>query len=167
MGRYFTIAVCQHSPAGHSQVLALTMTVGLLLLTFFGCANFLCARFMVPLTIPLLSTFKTDSTLTTFGRHALPLVDRVILPINVSFCAFRTVTCMISATGSGYEPTGDYVSFVGCLTFFPGLTTNPVTHPKSLLPRVRALPSRAGIVSANGTAFLVVNKLFGGAIVTG
>lgn len=59
----------------------------------------------------------------------------VLLPINVDFCAFRTLDCAVSMCRRGVGPARSVITFFTFVDFFPRLITNPVRETARLLPR--------------------------------
>lgn len=115
-------------------------------LTIFGCAKVVARALGV---LPFLGVPRL----------------RVDLPVNVDFCAFRAVDCIVSICHSSTPISGGFVGFNACITLFPRLVTNPVIHCHSITRRLMG-HHRALRVFAENMGLFVIN-LTGGMVVTG
>lgn len=119
---------------------------GLNLLKCFGCSGFFVR-----------ATGKLNLS--------VPRVQGLVLPLTVSFCAFRRVDCLtkVFARGKGAR---DFLQCFLFIVFFPRLVTNPVMGPRRVVPRFEQLGFKLGTqgLSLNVAVFTV--NLFGGTIVT-
>lgn len=131
---------------GTGQSLIFTVAMGVILLIFFGCFKFLMRDAG--------ALFKVD----------VPC-ERLTLPVKVSFCAFRRVSCVISMCQNGMGTRRDLMGCTLCMSVFPRLITKPVIYCKSVRGRLATEGvSKEGL---KRKTVLFVVKLTGGTILTG
>ncbi len=97
--------------------------------------------------------FNTD---VTFGNFTLPL--------NVSFCAFRVLSCAVSICHNRTKIRGSCCGFLLCIAVFPRLITKPVIHCISVRGRVRR--ERAATADFRCKIVHFARNVFGGVVLS-
>ncbi|MCL4123724.1 UNVERIFIED_CONTAM: hypothetical protein GTU68_059105 [Idotea baltica] len=70
-----------------------------------------------------------------FGSNIAPNTLDIILPVGISFYTFQTLSYTIDVYKRKLEPTGDIISFLAFVSFFPQLVAGPIERASNLLPQ--------------------------------
>lgn len=167
------VAVTMHRlerAASRRRLLALAVTLNLLPLAYFKYAQFGARQALwvwVRLGLDLEGWFPV-----------LDALDRVILPVGISFFTFQALTYVIDVYRRLMPPTERWIDFALYLAFFPQLVAGPIVRARDLVPQLQRLAvpvsldtGRAAglilgglfkkIVIANALASLIVDPVFG------
>lgn len=101
--------------------LMLSLFVNLGLLCFFKYYNFFTDSFVQAFTF-LGFQFKASRL-------------NIILPVGISFYTFQTLSYTIDIYKKKLNPTKDFISFMGFVSFFPQLVAGPIEKASELLPQ--------------------------------
>ena len=102
------------------SILGVLLGVGLLL--FFKYLNFFADSF-----VTLLSRIGLKVSWTTLN---------IILPVGVSFYAFKLISYIIEVHRAHIEPCKDFIQFGTYIAFFPTILSGPIDRPNSFLPQL-------------------------------
>lgn len=133
-------------PKGTGTTLVISLYKGLTVLKFFGCASFIVKD--------VGSVAKTKLSLL-----------RVTLPVKVSFCAFRAVSCAVSICHKRITTRGGVLAFTACMALFPRLVTKPVIRCGAI--RGRLVREGIALRSFSRKTFHFSINLTGGILLTG
>lgn len=106
-----------------SQLTALGVVLGLVLLLYFKYLNFFGES-----VAELLTAIGLKTTWTTLN---------IIVPVGVSFFTFKLISYVIEIHREHIEPSRDIVEFATYIAFFPTLLAGPIDRPNSFLPQLR------------------------------
>lgn len=85
-----------------------------------------------------------------------PLVD-VVVPLGISFFTFQAVSYLVEVRREVLTP-GTLLEVATWISFFPTITSGPITRASELLPQLRRPPDR--LVEANRAVWLILRGLF-------
>jgi alginate O-acetyltransferase complex protein AlgI len=75
------------------------------------------------------------------GWHgSVPILESLVLPLGLSFIAFRSLSYVIDVYRGTIEPTRRFVDYLTFVAFFPTIIAGPLARAKDLLPQFRAQP---------------------------
>jgi alginate O-acetyltransferase complex protein AlgI len=75
------------------------------------------------------------------GWHgSLPIFENLVLPLGLSFIAFRSLSYVIDVYRGTIEPTRRYLDYLTFVAFFPTIVAGPLARAKDLLPQFQAQP---------------------------
>src|SRR5437016_6464786 len=75
------------------------------------------------------------------GWHvSVPIFENLVLPLGLSFIAFRSLSYVIDVYRGTIEPTRRFVDYLTFVAFFPTIIAGPLARAKDLLPQFRAQP---------------------------
>src|SRR5712691_1342808 len=76
------------------------------------------------------------------GWHgSVPILENLVLPLGLSFIAFRSLSYVIDVYRGTIEPTRRFVDYLTFVAFFPTIIAGPLARAKDLLPQFRARPN--------------------------
>jgi len=76
------------------------------------------------------------------GWHvSTPVFQNLILPLGLSFIAFRSLSYVIDVYRGTTKPTHRFVDYLTFVAFFPTIIAGPLARAKDLLPQFRTRPS--------------------------
>ena len=73
-------------------------------------------------------------------HHSLPIFENLVLPLGLSFIAFRSLSYVIDIYRQTIEPTRRYVDYLTFVAFFPTIIAGPLARAKDLLPQFQSQP---------------------------
>jgi D-alanyl-lipoteichoic acid acyltransferase DltB (MBOAT superfamily) len=103
------------------SLLWLSVFINLGFLGFFKYYNFFIDNFIMAFSF--------------FGQDIKPNTLNIILPVGISFYTFQTLSYTIDVYRRKLAPTGDVVSFLAFVSFFPQLVAGPIERATNLLPQ--------------------------------
>jgi alginate O-acetyltransferase complex protein AlgI len=115
--------------------LAWSIVINLSLLFYFKYAYFLADSIS-----PILGTHWNpghvlgDLANTTFGTSFR--VDRILLPVGISFYTFQTMSYALDVYRKDVEPVRSLVDFGFFVSFFPQLVAGPIVRAKEFIPQI-------------------------------
>ena len=124
------------------SVLISAVVVNLLLLAFFKYAGFLFVQGFHPLAVIFCRHFGSIEALLDFEDQVLPLIERIVLPIGISFYTFQAIAYVADVASGKFRPAASLLDFTNYLLFFPKLCAGPIVRPGDLVPQMETLPSR-------------------------
>ena len=75
------------------------------------------------------------------GWHSsLPIVETLVLPLGLSFIAFRSLSYVIDVYRGTIEPTRRFLDYLTFVAFFPTIIAGPLARAKDLLPQFNLKP---------------------------
>ncbi len=123
------------SPTRKKWLLALTITLNLLLLSYFKYAY-----------------FYIDNINHLFGTHFTPVnyfaqiinifsgshfdIDKIILPVGISFYTFQTLSYSIDVYRGELKPVDRFLDFGFYVSFFPQLVAGPIVRASEFIPQI-------------------------------
>ena len=72
---------------------------------------------------------------------SLPVVANLVLPLGLSFIAFRSLSYVIDVYRGTIEPTRRFVDYLTFVAFFPTIIAGPLARAKDLLSQLQLRPS--------------------------
>lgn len=79
--------------------------------------------------------FLTDLVNGLAGTH-LTIVDRIILPVGISFFIFQAVSYIVDVRRGRVEPVRNFLDFGFYLSFFPQLVAGPIVRASEFIPQI-------------------------------
>ena len=141
-------------------LLVTAVTANLLLLAFFKYSGFLFTQVFHPLAVLCCRPFGAIEALLDFEDNILPFVERIILPIGISFYTFQAIAYVADVASGKSRPAASLLDFANYLAFFPKLCAGPIVRPADLIPQMESLPSRSVEINAGRAATLILGGLF-------
>jgi D-alanyl-lipoteichoic acid acyltransferase DltB (MBOAT superfamily) len=85
-------------------------------------------------------------------------IDRIILPVGISFYTFQTLSYTIDIYRKRLEPVKNFVDFGFYVSFFPQLVAGPIVRAKDFLPQIRQ-PYNLSKYQFGLAVFMILNGL--------
>jgi len=127
---------------------------------FFKYTRFLFVDVVLPLARPLFAQIGGMDLFTDGVDEVLPLIDRIILPVGVSFFTFQALSYVADVYKREIRPAASSLDFANYLAFFPQLVAGPIVRACDLLPQMEQMPGRATAIEANRAVLLILIGLF-------
>ena len=157
-------AACLIASAANARrrrsVLVAAVVVNLVLLAFFKYAGFLFMQGFHPLAVVFCRNFGSIDALLDFEDQILPFIERIVLPIGISFYTFQAIAYVADVASGIFRPAASLLDFANYLLFFPKLCAGPIVRPGDLIPQMEVLPSRETQIDTGHAATLVLGGLF-------
>lgn len=102
------------------------------------------------------ATFLADNYNTLFDAHFT--VEKVILPVGISFYTFQSMSYIIDIYRRELKPTKNILDYMFFVSFFPQLVAGPIVRASEFIPQIYAKLhlSRADV---NQALFLIIGGL--------
>lgn len=136
------------------------IAVNLAILAFFKYAGFLFMQGFHPLAVVCCRPFGAVESLLDFEDAVLPFIERIVLPIGISFYTFQAIAYVADVASGKFRPAASLLDFANYLAFFPKLCAGPIVRPSDLIPQMESLPSRATPIDNGRAATLILGGLF-------
>ena len=122
-------------PINKKLFLALSITINLLILTYFKYTNF----FVDNINIILGTDFKpinifADLTNILTGSHFE--INKILLPVGISFYTFQTISYSIDIYRNKVKPVTNILDFGFYVSFFPQLVAGPIVRAAEFIPQL-------------------------------
>ena len=127
------------SKAKTMKLALLTLSVGLnlLILGYFKYAYFITDS----INYIFNSSFEVNHWLAEWGnslsRSTYFTVDKIILPVGISFFTFQTITYCVDIYREKLKPVKSVIDFGFFVTFFPQLVAGPIVRAGDFIPQTR------------------------------
>jgi alginate O-acetyltransferase complex protein AlgI len=138
-------------------LLAYSLIINLGLLCYFKYAYFFTNSYN--------QLFHTDNevinVLAQWSNNAVGTgfdIDRIILPVGISFYTFQTLSYTIDIYRRRLEPVKKFVDFGFYVSFFPQLVAGPIVRAKDFLPQIRQ-PYSLSKYQFGLAVFMILNGL--------
>lgn len=132
----------------------------LLVLGIFKYTSFLFTKFMVPLAVPLCARFGTTDQLISLQEQVLPFIERIVLPVGISFYTFQALSYVVDVYRGHIKPARHVIDFVNYLAFFPQLVAGPIVRASDLLPQMEDLPGYNTPINTGRAGTFILIGLF-------
>lgn len=124
-------------PGGRKAIMILCIAADLLILVYFKYAYFL-----VDLVNGLFGTeFAVHDLFAEIGNKVagkeIFSVDRIILPVGISFFTFQAISYIMDIRRRRIEPVRNFLDFGFYLSFFPQLVAGPIVRASEFIPQIR------------------------------
>ena len=139
---------------------AWTVSANLLILVIFKYTDFLWTRLCVPLAIPLCTAFGTTEQLLTLQENILPFIERIVLPVGISFYTFQALSYVVDVYWRKTPVANSVWDFANYLAFFPQLVAGPIVRAADLLPQMSKFPDWSVRIDTGRAATLILGGLF-------
>ena len=73
-----------------------------------------------------------------FAGSEIMCVDKIVLPIGISFYTFQTMSYSLDIYRGDLKPTHNILDFATFVTFFPQLVAGPIVRAKDFIPQINA-----------------------------
>jgi len=141
---------------GYYHLAFLAVAIGLSTLTYFGAKLISCAKtekrqslwFNISVILNLLAlggfkyiVFIQDNILQLIGGFGLdlpPLVNKVFLPLGISFYVFQSISYLIEVYWEEQEVEENYFDFMLYMLFFMKFISGPIERPQDFLPQIKS-----------------------------
>ena len=147
-------------PARARRAVAWTVAGNLLILAVFKYTGFLFTRALVPLAVPVCGWLGTTEQLITLQEHVLPFIERIVLPIGISFYTFQAISYVVDVHARKTPPAASLLDFTNYLAFFPQLVAGPIIRAPDLLPQMETFPGWGARIDTGRAATLILGGLF-------
>lgn len=97
------------------------------------------------------------SALDRIGVSIEPTLVQVVLPLGISFFTFQAISHLIEVRRGVIGP-GSLLEVAAWLSFFPTISSGPITRASELIPQLREAPERR--IDANRAFGLILRGLF-------
>ena len=136
-----------------------TVVGNLLVLALFKYTGFLFAKAFVPLAVPIYSWLGTTEQLISLQETVLPFIDRIVLPIGISFYTFQAISYVVDVHMRKSPPAESLLDFTNYLAFFPQLVAGPIIRAPDLLPQMEKIPGWGMRIDTGRAATLILGGL--------
>ncbi len=136
------------------------VAANLLVLGVFKYAGFLFTRCFVPLAVPLFTRFGTTEQLIELQLRTLPFIERIVLPVGISFYTFQALSYVVDVYRGRIAPARRVIDFANYLAFFPQLVAGPIVRAADLLPQMESLPGRNTPIHTGRAGTFILMGLF-------
>jgi alginate O-acetyltransferase complex protein AlgI len=91
------------------------------------------------------------------GWHSsLPILENLVLPLGLSFIAFRSLSYVIDVYRGTIESTRRFVDYLTFVAFFPAIIAGPLARAKDLLPQFQAQPKLSNEEGAQALFLIII-----------
>ncbi len=142
------------------SLLVAAVTANILLLAFFKYAGFLFMQGFHPLAVVFCRQFGDIEALLDFEDRILPFIDRIVLPIGISFYTFQAIAYVADVASGKFRPAASLLDFANYFIFFPKLCAGPIVRPADLIPQMETLPASTAPIDTGRAATLILGGLF-------
>lgn len=170
-GFYFTLllfTICSDFTIGHllniskklflrRLLLAISVTTNLFILAYFKYAYFFTDSFnsLFHTNYEVLNYFSMfKSTFTGTGS----LIDRIILPVGISFYTFQAISYTTDIYKKKISPLNNLFDFGFYVSFFPQLVAGPIVRASEFIPQMFK-PFKLSGYQFGGAVFMILNGL--------
>jgi D-alanyl-lipoteichoic acid acyltransferase DltB (MBOAT superfamily) len=148
------------TPRTRRRWVAWAVAANLLTLAVFKYTGFLFANLLVPLAVPLCARFGTTEQLVGLQEHVLPVIEKIVLPVGISFYTFQALSYVVDVYWRKTRVAGSALDFANYLAFFPQLVAGPIVRASDLLPQMAVLPGWAARLDTGRASTLILGGLF-------
>ena len=110
------------------RAVTLGVAANLLVLGVFKYAGFLVFHVFVPLAVPVCARLGTTGQLIHLQEQVLPFIDRIVLPVGISFYTFQALSYVVDVYRRKTRPARHVIDFANYLAFFPQLVAGPIVR---------------------------------------
>ena len=118
-------------------LLSLSVALNLLILGYFKYAYFITDS----INYIFNAGFEVNHWLAEWGnslsRSTYFTVDKIILPVGISFFTFQTITNCVDIYRDKLKPVNSVIDFGFFVTFFPQLVAGPIVRAGEFIPQTR------------------------------
>ncbi|MDY0103382.1 MAG: MBOAT family O-acyltransferase [Lentimicrobium sp.] len=118
-------------------LLSFSLALNLLILGYFKYAYFITDS----INYIFNSSFEVNHWLAQWGnslsRSTYFTVDKIILPVGISFFTFQTITYCVDIYRDKLKPVKSVIDFGFFVTFFPQLVAGPIVRAGEFIPQTR------------------------------
>lgn len=157
----FFIAKAIHKseiPWKRKFLLAYSLIINLGLLCYFKYAYFFTDSYN--------QIFHTENSVFNYFAHWANgytgshfRIDKIILPVGISFYTFQTLSYTIDIYRKKLEPVTNFFDFGFYVSFFPQLVAGPIVRAKDFIPQIRQ-PFNLTKYQFGLAVFMILNGLF-------
>ncbi len=150
------------SKAGSKAVklllVSLSVALNLFILSYFKYAYF----FVDSVNYLFGTDYQVSHWLAEMGNRVQSVnyfsVDKIILPIGISFYLFQTITYCVDIYRGKLEPLKSIFDFGLFVTFFPQLVAGPIVRAGDFIPQIHR-PTVISVQDFNSGTFLILKGL--------
>jgi D-alanyl-lipoteichoic acid acyltransferase DltB (MBOAT superfamily) len=117
-------------------ILFISMFINLFVLAYFKYAYFFTESFNALFETKYVFFNHFAQWTNTFWGEELLCVDRIILPVGISFFTFQTMSYTIDIYRRQLTPVKNIVDFGFFVTFFPQLVAGPIVRASEFIPQM-------------------------------
>ncbi|GAB1404591.1 MAG: MBOAT family protein [Lentimicrobiaceae bacterium] len=118
-------------------LLSLSVTLNLVILGYFKYAYFLTDS----INYIFNTSYQVNHWLAEWGnslsRSSYFTVNKIILPVGISFFTFQTITYCVDIYREKLQPVRSVIDFGFFVTFFPQLVAGPIVRAGEFIPQTR------------------------------
>ena len=149
----------QQNPAIRKLLCGISVVVNLGLLCYFKYAYFFTDSYN--------QIFHTEHKVFNYFAHwgnslfdGTPFrVDKILLPVGISFYTFKTISYTIDVYKGRMEPVKNFVDYAFYLSFFPQVLIGPIVRARDFMPQARQ-PFSLSKYQFGLALFMILNGLF-------
>src|SRR5216684_7554459 len=94
------------------------------------------------------------------GWHSsLPIFENLVLPLGLSFIAFRSLSYVIDVYRGTLAPTRRFLDYLTFVAFFPTIIAGPLARAKDVLPQFQAPPALNNEEGAQALLLILVGLI--------
>ena len=142
------------------RAVTLGVAANLLVLGVFKYAGFLVFHVFVPLAVPVCARLGTTAQLIHLQEQVLPFIDRIVLPVGISFYTFQALSYVVDVYRRKIRPARHVIDFANYLAFFPQLVAGPIVRAADLLPQMEAMPGLETRINTSRAGLFILTGLF-------
>ena len=142
------------------RAVTLGVAANLLVLGVFKYAGFLVFHVFVPLAVPVCARLGTTAQLIHLQEVVLPFIDRIVLPVGISFYTFQALSYVVDVYRRKIRPARHVIDFANYLAFFPQLVAGPIVRAADLLPQMEAMPGLETRINTSRAGLFILTGLF-------
>ncbi|GLB47721.1 alginate O-acetyltransferase [Neptunitalea sp. Y10] len=93
-----------------------------------------------------------------FASQSYFTVDKIILPVGISFYTFQTISYSVDIYRGNLKPLKSIVDFGFFVSFFPQLVAGPIVRAESFVPQITK-PTEVSVSDFNRGTFMILKGL--------
>ncbi len=92
-------------------------------------------------------------------HNSLPIFENLVLPLGLSFIAFRSLSYVIDVYRGTLAPTRRFLDYLTFVAFFPTIIAGPLARAKDVLPQFQAPPALNNEEGAQALLLILVGLI--------
>lgn len=145
-------------PSRRNMYVFLSVFVNLLILSYFKYAYFFadCINYIFGTELEVVNYLALWGNI--FSGSDYFTVDKIILPVGISFYTFQTISYTVDIYRGKTKPLKSILDFGFYVTFFPQLVAGPIVRAENFVPQI-GKETKVSVEDFNKGTFLILKGL--------